>query len=74
MIILYFYLPLRISHRAEGPGREILKRPSVYPSITFSFCTVTQKRIAVFSRNFASYLHHAMGESNLFLENQFFLI
>ena len=28
--------------------------PSVRPSITFSFRTVTQKRIAVFSRNFAA--------------------
>ena len=27
--------------------------PSVCPSVTFSFRTVTQKRIAVFSRNFA---------------------
>ena len=47
---------------AVGPGREILQRPpfvclsvclSVRPSVTFSFRTVTQKRIAVFSRNFA---------------------
>ena len=46
----------------EGPGREILQRPpsvclsvrpSVCLSITFSFRTVTQKRIDVFSRNFA---------------------
>ena len=28
-------------------------RPSVRPSVTFSFRTVTQKRIAVFSRHFA---------------------
>ena len=35
---------------AEGPGREILKHP---PSVTFSFCTVTRKHIAVFSQNFA---------------------
>ena len=28
-------------------------RPSVCPSVTFSFRTVTQKRIAVFSQNFA---------------------
>ena len=43
-----------ISRGAEGPGREILQRPpSVCLSVTFSFRTVTQKRIAVFSRNFA---------------------
>ena len=48
-----------ISRGAEGPGREILQRPrlsvrpSVRPSVTFSFRTVTQKRIDVFSRNFA---------------------
>ena len=48
-----------ISRGAEGPGREILQcpRPSVCPSVrlsvTFSFRTVTQKRIDVFSRNFA---------------------
>ena len=28
-------------------------RPSVHPSVTFSFRTVTQKRINVFSQNFA---------------------
>ena len=47
-----------ISRGAEGPGREILQRPpsvclsvclSVRPSVTFSFRTVTQKRIDVFS-------------------------
>ena len=54
-----------ISRGAEGPGREILQRPPVRPSVcpsvrlsvclsvTFSFHTVTQKRIDVFSRNFA---------------------
>ena len=47
-----------ISRGAEGLGREILQRPpsvclSVCPSVTFSFRTVTQKRIDVFSRNFA---------------------
>ena len=47
-----------ISRGAEGPGREILQRPpsvrlSVCLSVTFSFRTVTQKRIDVFSRNFA---------------------
>ena len=50
---------LVISRRNEGPGREILERPpppvrlSVHLSVTFSFCTVTRKRIDVFSRNFA---------------------
>ena len=46
-----------ISRGAEGPGREILQRPPVRPSVrlsvclsvTFSFRTVTQKRIDVFS-------------------------
>ena len=55
-----------ISRGAEGPGREILQRRpsvclsvrpsvclSVCLSVTFSFRTVTQKRIDVFSRNFA---------------------
>ena len=54
-----------ISRGAEGPGREILQRPlsvrlsdclsclSVRPSVTFSFRTVIQKCINVFSRNFA---------------------
>ena len=42
----------------QARGREILQRPpsvrpSVCPSVTFSFRTLTQKRIAVFSRNFA---------------------
>ena len=38
-----------ISRRAEGPRQEILQRLSV----TFSFRTVTRKRIAVFSQIFA---------------------
>ena len=42
----YFYLPRR---RRPGPG-DIA---TVCPSVTFSFRTVTQKRIDVFSRNFA---------------------
>ena len=55
-----------ISRGADGPGREILQRPpsvrlsvrpsvrpSVRLSVTFSFRTVTQKRIAEISRNFA---------------------
>ena len=43
-----------ISRGAEGPGREILQRPpSVRLSVTFSFRTVTQKHIDVFSLNFA---------------------
>ena len=34
----------------EGPGREILQRPpSVCLSVTFSFRTVTRKRIDAFS-------------------------
>ena len=50
---------LVISRGAEGPGWEILQRPpsvhpsvcpSVHLSVTFSFRTVTQKRIDVFSR------------------------
>ena len=54
--------PIFISRGAEGPGREILQRPpsvclsvrlSVRLSVTFSFRTVTKKRIDVFSRNFA---------------------
>ena len=57
-----------------GPGREILQRPpsvrlsvcpSVHPSVclsvTFSFRTVTQKRIAVFSRNFADMCTKSWG-------------
>ena len=48
-----FYLLPR--HR-PGDGRYCNPppRPSVCLSITFSFCTVTRKRIDVFSRNFAS--------------------
>ena len=50
---------------AVGPGTGDIATPpvrlsvrpsvrlSVCPSVTFSFRTVTQKRIAVFSRNFA---------------------
>ena len=40
--------------RRPGDGRYCnAPRPSVCPSVTFSFLTVTQKCIAVFSRNFA---------------------
>ena len=35
------------------PPVRLSVRPSVCPSVTFSFRTVTQKRMAVFSRNFA---------------------
>ena len=51
MQFYYFF----ISRGAEGPGREILQRPllSVHLSVTFSFRTVTQKRIDVFSPNLA---------------------
>ena len=48
------YLPRR---RRPGTGDIATPpsvRPSVHLSVTFSFCTVTQKRIAVFSRNFAT--------------------
>ena len=45
-----------ISHGAESPGREILQRPpvcpSVWTSVTFSFRTVTQNHIDVFFWNF----------------------
>ena len=38
-----------ISRRANGPGREILKRClSVCPSVTFSFRTVTQNALLYF--------------------------
>ena len=55
--IIGFYLPRR---RRPGTG-DIATPPSVRPSVcpsvrlsvTFSFRTVTQKHIAVFSRNFA---------------------
>ena len=43
--LLLQFLILIISRGAEGPGREILQRPSVRPSVTFSFRTVTQKRM-----------------------------
>ena len=36
-------------------------RPSVCLSVTFSFRTVTQKRIAVFSRNFADMCTKSWG-------------
>ena len=46
-----------ISRHAEGPGQEILQRPrlSVRLSVchVFHFRTVTRKRIAVISQNFA---------------------
>ena len=57
-----YHMAVIISRGAEGPGREILQRPpsvrlsvrpSVCLSVTFSFRTVTKKRIDVFSRNFA---------------------
>ena len=53
MVVVGWLICLVISHRNEGPGREILQRaPSVCLSVTFSFCTVTRKRIDAFSRNF----------------------
>ena len=57
LIIWKTYYPLFflvISHRAVGPGTGDIATPlSVCPSVTFSFRTVTRKRIDVFSRNFA---------------------
>ena len=41
--------PIFISRRRPGGGRYC----NVRPSVTLSFCTVTRKRIHVFSRNFA---------------------
>ena len=35
--------------------------PSVCPSVTFSFCTVTQKRMAVFSWKLAGNVHQVLG-------------
>ena len=50
---------------ALGPGTGDIAtppvRPSVRPSVTFSFRTVTQKRIAVFSRNFAGMCTKSWG-------------
>ena len=46
--INYYYLP-----RHRRPGTGDIATPPVCPSVTFSFRTVTQKRIDVFSRNFA---------------------
>ena len=53
-----FSLVISRRRRRPGDGRYCnALRPSVHlsvcPSVTFSFRTVTQKRIAVFSRNFA---------------------
>ena len=65
-----------ISRSAEGPGREILQCPpsvrlsvcpSACPSVTFSFRTVTQKRIDVFSRNFAGTCTMSWGSAVYFL-------
>ena len=70
------FLHIVISRGAGGPGREILQRPpsvcpsvrlSVCPSVTFSFRTVTQKRIAVFSRNFAGTCTKSWGCAVQFL-------
>ena len=56
MLLFIYYLPRR---RRPGTGDiatppvRLSVRLSVCPSVTFSFRTVTQKRIDVFSRNFA---------------------
>ena len=58
---LYLIFSLLSPAGAVGPGTgdiatptvRLSVRPSVCPSVTFSFRTVTQKRIAGFSRNFA---------------------
>ena len=54
--------------RRRRRRREILQRPpppppppSVCPSVTFSFCTVTQKRMAVFSWKLAGNVHQVLG-------------
>ena len=46
---------------AVGPGTGDIAMPPVRPSVTFSFRTVTQKRIAVFSRNFAGMCTKSWG-------------
>ena len=67
---IWAFARIFISRGTEGPGREILKRPpsvcpsvclSVRPSVTFSFRTVTQKRIDWFSRQICRYVHQVMG-------------
>ena len=56
-----------ISRRAEGLRWEILQRPrpsvclSVHQSGTFSFRTITRKRIDIFSRNFAGMCTMPLG-------------
>ena len=53
---------LIISRHAEDPGWEILKcPPSVCLSVTYSFRTVTRKRIGVFFSKLYRYVHHVMG-------------
>ena len=55
----YYYLPPR---RRPGTGDIVMSvRLSVCPSVTFSFHTVTQKRITVFSWNFCRHVHYVMG-------------
>ena len=52
---LYPLYPLFLCYlpRRRRPGTGDIATPPVRLSVTFSFRTVTQKRIAVFSRNFA---------------------
>ena len=45
---------------APPPPRPSV-RPSVCPSVTFSFRTVTRKRIDMFSQKLCRYVHHVMG-------------
>ena len=52
VLLVYLISQWLLSH-AEGPGRAILHALSVRPSVMFTFRTLTRKRIAVFSRNFA---------------------
>ena len=55
---VYAISSIFISRRAVGPGTGDIAtppvRPSVRLSVTFSFRTVTRKRIDAFSRNFAA--------------------
>ena len=46
---------------AHRPSVCLSVRPSVHLSVTFSFRTVTQKRIAVFFSKLCRYVHQVMG-------------
>ena len=56
-----------ISRRRRRPGDGYIATPPICPPVTFSFRTVTQKRIAVFSQNFASTCTKSWGCAVLFL-------